>query len=389
MKAYYLSSSKFPSKRANSVHVMKMVNAITNYTNSEAVLFAATSSFSSFRNKKKIIKSYNASYNKISLVLAWHPLNRLIELIIFFRFILYYVFDKQKPNFIISRNLVASYFCKFFFKNFVYETHFPEKGFRLFIQKRIFKKRNFKIIVISYALKKYYIEKFKISEKLSKKILVCPDGADKLTFSQENSLYRFAKEHLKEIHNTYNKYNYLIGYFGHLYEGRGLNLINNLAIKNKNILFLIYGGTNKDIKNSQKKFLSKNLVFMGYYSNNLIPFLMRNMDILLMPYEKKVFLSKRKTNTAKFMSPMKLFEYMSTGVPLISSNLIVLKEILKDNHNCLLAEEQSVEEWNNSIIKLLKDKDLRYKLANNAKKELENKYTWLKRVENIIKFYEF
>ena len=140
MKAYYLSSSKFPSKRANSVHVMKMVNAITNYTNSEAVLFAATSSFSSFRNKKKIIKSYNASYNKISLVLAWHPLNRLIELIIFFRFILYYVFDKQKPNFIISRNLVASYFCKFFFKNFVYETHFPEKGFRLFIQKRIFKK---------------------------------------------------------------------------------------------------------------------------------------------------------------------------------------------------------------------------------------------------------
>ena len=116
---------------------------------------------------------------------------------------------------------------------------------------------------------------------------------------------------------------------------------------------------------------------------------MRNMDILLMPYEKKVFLSKRKTNTAKFMSPMKLFEYMSTGVPLISSNLIVLKEILKDNHNCLLAEEQNVEEWNNSIIRLLKDKDLRYKLANNAKKELENKYTWLKRVENIIKFYEF
>ena len=82
MKAYYLSSSKFPSKRANSVHVMKMVNAITNYTNSEAVLFVLLVVFLHLEIKK-IIKSYNASYNKISLVLAWHPLNRLIELIIF------------------------------------------------------------------------------------------------------------------------------------------------------------------------------------------------------------------------------------------------------------------------------------------------------------------
>ena len=76
-----------------------------------------------------------------------------------------------------------------------------------------------------------------------------------------------------------------------------------------------------------------------------------------MPYEKNVFLSKRKTNN-KIYVPMKLFEYMSTGVPLISSNLIVLKEILKITIITLLAEEQNVEEWNNSI-KLLKDKDLR------------------------------
>ena len=73
--------------------------------------------------------------------------------------------------------------------------------------------------------------------------------------------------------------------------------------------------------------------------------------------KKKYFYQKEK-QILQNLSPMKLFEYMSTGVPLISSNLIVLKEILKDNHNCLLAEEQSVEEWNNSIIKLLKDKDL-------------------------------
>ena len=53
-------------------------------------------------------------------------------------------------------------------------------------------------------------------------------------------------------------------------------------------------------------------------------------DILLMPYQQKVFLSKEIYDTSKWMSVMKMFEYLSCKVPLISSNLPVLREVLED-----------------------------------------------------------
>ena len=60
-----------------------------------------------------------------------------------------------------------------------------------------------------------------------------------------------------------------------------------------------------------------------------------------------------------------------------------------DNYNCLLADEQNLEDWNQSILKLLKNTNFAKELGNNAKNDLENKYTWLKRVQNIINFYKY
>ena len=39
---------------------------------------------------------------------------------------------------------------------------------------------------------------------------------------------------------------------------------------------------------------------------------MKEMDILLCPYQKQVYLKDQKTSTSSIMSPLKIFEYMST-----------------------------------------------------------------------------
>ena len=56
-------------------------------------------------------------------------------------------------------------------------------------------------------------------------------------------------------------------------------------------------------------------------------------DILLMPYSLNKVLtnsSGSSSNTAKYASPIKMFEYLASGRPILSSNLRVLKEILID-----------------------------------------------------------
>ena len=61
------------------------------------------------------------------------------------------------------------------------------------------------------------------------------------------------------------------------------------------------------------------------------------MDILLMPYSNKVTVSGNVSNTVTFMSPLKLFDYMSAGKLIISSDLEVLKEIVS-NKQCVFVK---------------------------------------------------
>ena len=47
-----------------------------------------------------------------------------------------------------------------------------------------------------------------------------------------------------------------------------------------------------------------------------------------MPYQRNVGIGTKNSDTSNWMSPMKMFEYMSTGVPIVSSDLPVLKKFL-------------------------------------------------------------
>ena len=101
-----------------------------------------------------------------------------------------------------------------------------------------------------------------------------------------------------------------------------------------------------------------------------------------MPYQEKVMISND-MDTSKWMSPMKLFEYMLSGVPLISSDLPVLREILKDNENAKLVNPGDVDEWCNAIDSF-ENLDKRYEIARNAYIKASAKYTWKERLKLIL-----
>ena len=113
----------------------------------------------------------------------------------------------------------------------------------------------------------------------------------------------------------------------------------------------------------EKKVSTKNLKVLNYkLLKSRKSF--KKADLLLMPYQSKISINSKNFNDeiSKFISPLKMFEYMATGIPIISSNIKVLREKLIHNHNCLLVDEyENVNNWIISIKKLNDNSNLRKK----------------------------
>ena len=60
------------------------------------------------------------------------------------------------------------------------------------------------------------------------------------------------------------------------------------------------------------------------------------------------------------MSPLKIFEYMASKRPIVSSNHLVLKEVLKNNINSILCNPSNLNEWLKALNRL-KSSSLRKK----------------------------
>ncbi len=80
-------------------------------------------------------------------------------------------------------------------------------------------------------------------------------------------------------------------------------------------------------------------------------------------------------------SPLKIFESMACGVPVVASDLPVVREIISHNENGVLVRADRPAELARAIRILLEYPDFRKRLGENAKQTIEEKFTW-SRIEN-------
>jgi len=85
---------------------------------------------------------------------------------------------------------------------------------------------------------------------------------------------------------------------------------------------------------------------------------------------------------AKYLSPMKLFEYMACGRAIISSDLPVLREILNDE-NAVLLPPDDLTTWVTAIRDLSTNPEQRARLAAQAQQDVIQ-YSWRARAQNIL-----
>jgi len=111
-----------------------------------------------------------------------------------------------------------------------------------------------------------------------------------------------------------------------------------------------------------------------------VPYCLKASDILLMPHPKSLFYSR-------YVSPLKLFEYMSSKRPIVASNLPSILEVLTHGKNARLAEPGDPQSIANEIATLIENSELSIKLAENAYQDVQSK-TWNQRAQSIQSFWE-
>lgn len=174
------------------------------------------------------------------------------------------------------------------------------------------------------------------------------------------------------------------GYTGHLYAGRGLTLLEELARLNPSVHFLWIGGEPETVRSWQARLNEAgldNVRMTGFVPNSELPQLQAACDVLLMPYERHIAVSSG-GDTSATASPMKVFEYLAAGRMILSSDLPVLREVLNAENAMLLPPEET-DAWNAALRLAQKDPSLRARLADRARADAEQ-YSWTCRQERIL-----
>lgn len=226
------------------------------------------------------------------------------------------------------------------------------------------------LVVITTGLKKVYLEDF----GYKRNILVAPDGVDlsifdiKLTKTEARSKLNLPLD------------KQLIIYTGHLYSWKGVDTLAEAAkLLNDNQLVVLVGGTEVDLlrfKTSQKN--NSNILIAGRQPHELIPFYLQAADLLVLPNSGKEAISRFYT------SPLKLFEYMASGRPIIASDLPSIKEVLSEDTAFLVSADNPI-----ALAEMIKYVCNNSELAKNRALNaltLVNEYTWDKRTDKINEY---
>lgn len=163
---------------------------------------------------------------------------------------------------------------------------------------------------------------------------------------------------------------------------------NELCKRIRNIRFIMVGdGSKKEVVKANVKMynLDKNFDFLEKVPPEHIPELLSKCDIAIAPFD----LSSWEDAINKyefFFRPIKIYEYMAAGLPIITVNTPSLKKML-DDAAIYIPTKNNEQELIGALESLITDKKLRASLGDKAKERLnKNKWTWDDHVNKFEKF---
>jgi glycosyltransferase involved in cell wall biosynthesis len=122
------------------------------------------------------------------------------------------------------------------------------------------------------------------------------------------------------------------------------------------------------------------ITFVDRVPNEEVPMWLAALDVAVMP-------ANRSLHFAYAASPLKLFEYLAAGLPIVAGDLPSTRLVLRDGENALLAEPDDPDAIAAALSRLLSDRALAERLGSQGRRDVEG-MTWTARAERILRFAE-
>ena len=385
MRIDYLSTSELISDTANSVHVIRMSAALASLGHEVTLhsylgfgaddmevfrYYGAPETFDIRRYSFTERASLRVPTAVAKCGLPIGPLARLLQgRLVLRKEIARNGGAKSQDHILFARNAEWLLACLCPHTRFIYESHKPPTDVRdWFIHRSLFRHAGFLgLVVISQPLRSAYLSAYpRLNDA---KVVVAADGADEVDVStfEDTPHERFQ-----------------VGHVGHLYPGRGGELMVALARALSDMDFHLVGGKPEDISRLRALDPPDNLVFHGHQTPASLAAYFSRFDVVLAPYQVRVGLAGGQGDTVRWMSPLKVFEYMSHAKPIVASDLPVLREILTPDRTALMVKPDDPAGWTEALRRLMNGPSERRALGRRAHVAFTANYTWRRRAARIL-----
>ncbi len=276
-----------------------------------------------------------------------------------------------------SREFHAADYATAFGLNVILEHHHPFTDRQWKVARRMLRRETFRGVAAISRVHKQILLKDGWPEE---KVVVAHSGVDLSLFAAAPEVQSLRAQLATPTQP-------IVLYAGSLYRGKGAELMLQAAFRLEHVKFVCVGGGDSEVASfcRQAEGLTlANIEFVGAVAHAEVPRYLQAADILVAPFTVdardvagKIIIS--------FSSPIKLFEYMAAGKPIVASNIGAIPEVLTHETNGLLVGPGNLSELVAAISRLLRDRSLAETLAQNARRDAHS-YTWDARVALILGF---
>jgi glycosyltransferase involved in cell wall biosynthesis len=175
-------------------------------------------------------------------------------------------------------------------------------------------------------------------------------------------------------------------YAGQLYPWKGVDVLVKAFAKSGSGELVIVGGLEGESDFERVRDLARELGlgsrvrFLGSLPQKDVAKELALATVVAAPFLKSAM-------TSEHTSPIKAFEAMAAGRPLLISDTEAAREIVEDGRTGLLVSPGNVDAWSKAIARVLGDRALQMTLARAAFEKAPH-YSWARRAQRVDEFLE-